>query len=504
MDIREEIKKNYKQLSLAANHNLSRSEYRKVNSNPDYSSSKIEGIWGTWKSFIADISSTVNFNRHSIKKTVKNTETDIVITSVMDGSEIDFDVLNTLKNYCKAENCKLYILWSKGFRPNKYFSKDIYSKIQDLLVTELSFAKSDKIFAADWLISPVAKNPLQNLDKLSKCLDTIIVASPKQYLDTLPYDLNNGYRIAVSTGTISKPDYKSNVSGFLDKNNHTCGGLRLSWDSTKKKYTIRQLQYKEDCIIDITMKKYTSTKVTKIFKVPAVIFGDLHAPETDLTAFYKSKELLDIVKPKNVYLHDWMSYQSINHHDFDKVLSNLINVTEYTKNLDTELYNSLHLLNDQLADKYKNITFNVVHSNHDEFLIKWLNTGEFVKGDKENRVIGCKLFSHLAEGVNPIERMTSSNVKFLPIDAYVEELGYIVSKHGDGGISGARGNPNAYVKTYNKSITGHTHSPKIRESGVVVGTLSRLNLPYTRNNIHNWAQANCVIYPNGSFQLLFV
>ena len=127
-----------------------------------------------------------------------------------------------------------------------------------------------------------------------------------------------------------------------------------------------------------------------------------------------------------------------------------------------------------------------------------------VKGDSVNRVIGCELFANIAKGKDVFDGKFYKNVSMLPFSQSMRINGFEVGKHGDAGIAGARGNVNAYVKTYNKSITGHTHSPKIKESGVVVGTLSKLQLSYNKNSISNWAQANCVVYINGTFQLLFV
>lgn len=504
MLLTDEIKEHFKRLCMAANHTLTRSEYRKINNIPEYTSSKIEALWGTWKNFIADVSFTINFNRYTIRKVVKKNVNDIVISSVIDGSDIDFECLETLIAYSKEEKCQLYILWNKAVKPNAHFSKNEYEILEPYLVTELNFEKDSKCKAVDLLISPSAKNPLQNLDKLSKGLNTIIVSSPKQYLEVLPYDPDSVYKLASSTGTISLPCYKSNVSGLLDEQNHTLGGLRLEWDNNQNRYNIRQLQFKDGYIGDLGIYYSKEGGVCKGGNVSCMVLGDLHAPETDDCALQATIELIKDLKPKDVMIHDWMSYQSINHHEESKVLTKILNTTEETQDLETELNCALKILNG-LAKKCPNSTFNIVHSNHDEFLMKWLNEGEFVKGNPVNRVIGCELFANIANGLDVIpQEMLAKNVKMLPSCKSMIISGYEVGKHGDIGIAGMRGNTNAYVKTYDKSITGHTHSPKIKESGVVVGTLSKLKLSYNKNSISNWAQANCILYNNGTFQLIFV
>lgn len=502
MLLTEEIKEHFKKLCVAANHTLTRSEYRKVNTIQEYSSSKIETLWGTWKSFIADVSFTINFNRYNIRKTVKKNINNVVISSVIDGSDVSFDTLETLIKYSKEEKCQLYILWNKAIKPNAHFSKNEYDILEQYLVTELNFEKDEACKAVDLLISPSAKNPLQNLDKLSKGLNTIIVSSPKQYLEVLPHDPDAEYKLAVSTGTISLPCYKSNVSGLLDEQNHTLGGLRLEWKNNR--YNIRQLQFKDGYMYDLNKCYSKDGCVSKDCEVSCMVLGDLHAPETDENAIQETIKVIKKLKPKDVMLHDWISYQSINHHEENKVLTKLLNITEKTKDLRTEIECALEILNN-MAIKCPNSTFNIVHSNHDEFLMKWLNEGEFVKTDPANRVIGCELFANIANGLDPIPSTAFvENIKLLPICKSIVINGYEVGKHGDIGIAGARGNTNAYVKTYNKSITGHTHSPKIKESGVVVGTLSKLKLSYNKNSISNWAHANCILFKNSTFQLIFI
>ena len=142
--LNEDIKEHFKKLCIAANHTLTRSEYRKLNEIPEYSSSKIEALWGTWKSFIQDVSSTINLNRYNIVKTVKKTINNIVISSVIDGSHIDYACLNALIAYCKEEKCQLYILWGRALNSNAHFSKEDYDLLQEYLVTDLFFEKDKK------------------------------------------------------------------------------------------------------------------------------------------------------------------------------------------------------------------------------------------------------------------------------------------------------------------------------------------------------------------------
>jgi hypothetical protein len=82
--------------------------------------------------------------------------------------------------------------------------------------------------------------------------------------------------------------------------------------------------------------------------------------------------------------------------------------------------------------------------------------------------------------------------------------GYTVSEHGDGGISGAVGSSNAFNKTFENCIVGHSHSPEIKEKTIYVGTLSKLIVNYNQKGMTKWAQANAIIHNNNTVQLIFI
>ena len=57
---------------------------------------------------------------------------------------------------------------------------------------------------------------------------------------------------------------------------------------------------------------------------------------------------------------------------------------------------------------------------------------------------------------------------------------------------------------YGLSVTGHAHTPEILRGAWQVGTTSKLNLDYTKGSPSSWFQTACLVYPNGSRQLISV
>lgn len=489
----------FKDLCESSNKRLSREEYRKLN--PEYSSSLIEKIWGNWTSFIEEVEEKLLVARTSITKVFDRKTDKVVITYVNDGLTININFYKTLLTYCKKNNAKLGILWGKSIRKNKTFTRDIFNLLSPYLATRFEFEKDNGCIAQDFLIPPTQKNPLLNLDKLSTDLKTIIVGSSKQYMQILPYKQYSTYRIAYSTGTLSTVEYKDTVAGHIDARYHKHGAILLEWNEEQRRYITRNLIFEKGCICDLN-KCYIIDKVITKKDLPAIVLGDLHLPDEDTDALKKTEEFINTYNPKYTMLHDIASWNSICHHNFGKALFNAKNITFENACLGNEMKVVVDKIWN-LSQACRNTEFKIVNSNHDAFVEKWLDTGEFVK-DKTNARLGAELFMNYCDGKHILNPHLPSNFTYLPKNESFKVEGFELSEHGDAGISGANGSPNAFNKTYENCICGHTHSPEIREKTFYVGTLSKLVVNYNQKGMTKWAHANAIIHENGTAQIIFI
>lgn len=495
---KEEIVLDYINVCNLVNYGdcVSRSVYRKYGT---FKTSLIEKIYGTWTNFVNEVNHNFVTGRGDKEIFHVTSNNKVVITSVYDGYDINEDCLNTLINYCNVNDAELYILWVKS-NNNKTLSLDVYNKLQAHLVTELNCFKQSNILIKDLNIPLSCKNPLSNLERLQNKYETIIVPSPKQYMKVLPYDSVNELvaKTAWSTGTISNITYKNTVSGTIDKLNHTFGALLLEYNTGYvPRYVVRNLIYKDDYIYDLN-NRYSVNSFDSKLSVSSIVLGDLHFPEHSMLALKKSIELINKCDAESVILHDWCSFNSINHHEEYKYLTK---VQYNAPTLQDELEESGNLLKNELINKCPNSTFYLVHSNHDDFIKKWLDNGDFIK-DKYNAVLGCKMFINYVENKCPFFDYVNHDRLIILNDGDNFSLnGVTLSNHGHGGISGSRGNVKSYNKTYMKSVIGHTHSPQIYENTCVVGTNSKINLNYT-SKLSNWAIANAIVHKNGTIQLI--
>ena len=207
--------------------------------------------------------------------------------------------------------------------------------------------------------------------------------------------------------------------------------------------------YKDGKICDLNVE-YTSKKVSKIKNVPTLVLGDLHLPEEDNDSIEATREQFKgLLSPENVMIHDIASWNSISHHEANKHLTRCKNKTEETFTLEKEIETVVKHLT-SFTKGFEHIKFNVVNSNHDGFIEKWLDTGEFVK-DTANAKIGAKLFLQYLDNKNIFSSILLKISKCSVGMKVLTFSGYELSEHGDCGISGARGSINSFNKSFEKN-----------------------------------------------------
>lgn len=120
MSIREDIIQNYNDLCDTFEEKVTRDKYRKYG---NYKTSLIDKVFGSWKDFMSEISYqvTVGRGKQIIEKTTYSDK--VLITSVVDGTDINEDCLKTLLNYARINNCEFYILWGKPIKSGKFFNE---------------------------------------------------------------------------------------------------------------------------------------------------------------------------------------------------------------------------------------------------------------------------------------------------------------------------------------------------------------------------------------------
>ena len=431
-----------------------------------------------------------------------------VVTTYIPGSKLDLPFLSSLKSYCYHNDAKLLILLSYV---NK---KDAVSQIPTQLKEE-TFVLHDLLLNDNLLISATKVkatnvNPLTGLSRLGKRQRSVVLASPKMMLKITP----NGYKdiphALMSTGTISQPNYQlnyfNNASATKSKADHQMSALTFFIEN-EKTFHFRQLQRRVDGSVCDYGMTYAQQKVPKNEQPEALVLGDWHCGSTDPHARKAWDKVIKDLSPKKVILHDFFDGITVNPHQkrahftkakgFGKGFGSLkAEIVECVKDLAVFCKNAPEVF--------------IVKSNHDLFLDRALEDGEFTQ-DKINGKYLSWLYSQCEDGDDPLEvaiRMEGeklgvdlSNAVFLKEDESLNVEGVELGCHGHRGPNGSRGSSSNLEESYGPLVFGHTHTISILRDAWGVGTSSLLDLGYNVGP-SSWVRSACLLHKYGARQLL--
>ncbi len=419
-----------------------------------------------------------------------------VITTLVSGAKINDNFYKSILNYCNREKAKLIMLptnieqLSPKQSVDTRIAKDNINLNANLTLSLLP-------------ISPEQIDPITGLERLGKENRSFIYASPKQRLKSVASPSESLPRVIMTPGAITNPLPKTSKRALIANRDHVFGALIIEVESSSI-FHFRQVQAdRNGSFIDLA-KEYAADGKMRNIELEALIPGDYHAGFTDPKVKEILIKVLETYKPKHLVLHDFFDGISVNHHLDMKILSKA--QLGGLNDLTAELHLASNELK-QLAKKAKNVV--VVKSNHDEFLDRWLNEAKYVH-DARNHIIGLELALAKAQGKDPIEYglkkyQTFPNVTFLKSDESfkVSNKRIECGAHGHRGANGSRGSVNNLERCYQNVIYGHSHSPEILRGAWVVGTSTYLKLGYNEGP-SSWMQTFCLVYPNGSRQLINV
>lgn len=434
-----------------------------------------------------------------------------IITSAVNGQSVHPGFWETLQNYSEKHNAKILIRPCQD--PAHNLDNDLEWHFDDALA-ESRFVFSELRFNSNIHMSSISVNakqinPETGLARFVQKKGSTILGSPKQSLEYTPVSNVKYPHAVMTTGAVTLPNYKTSRSNslrsaFIAHHDHVIGAIILEIEDDKL-YHFRQIQSDEDGGFCDLGKYYYGNTVKKV--TPKLVMGDYHAGQHDDTAVNAWIEAIDLMGIDEVFFHDVFNGRSINHHEE----TNIILRAKLSAKNSVSLKNELNVTGDQIdrVTSRKSVKKAVIiKSNHDEFLIRWLQEGKF-KYDPVNFQVGCKLADLTVDGKDPlIEGLkmyssfkTRDKVKFLSRDEDYKIAGIELGAHGDKGPNGSRGSKQSLERAYGACVIGHSHTPGILRGVYQVGTTSLFDLDYNVG-ASSWMHCSCLVYENGQRQLI--
>lgn len=424
----------------------------------------------------------------------------VVISSILPNSKVNEQFVAAMENYCEYNNAQLLLVPIRGVRSEVMFDKQTSNRYGKYFCTEATFNSNLRLLNTG--ITANNKNPIKSIKEVGHKNYSIIAASTKQCMEMIPSIHKDKTHLIYLTGTCSDVIYKNNITGHINSENNKLGGLVIEIKDDNIFY-VRNIEWINGYFVDLN-KAYYSDKIKNI-EAEAIVAGDLHlSGDEDPRALELLKQEIKLLKAKKLFIHDFCSHNTINHHEQDNWIK-MARLMSKFKNLEEEHNYTANIFNNWAKD-ISNVEFYIVKSNHDSWLNKYLGNRNLWIKDNCNALYAHKLCGYSLQDLDPFaETMKTKlnnklNIYFLNNKSF-KLAGTELSLHGDIGNNGGKASLRSIELSAGKCIIGHSHQPKIGFLGFQTGTNTKLDLGYNIGG-SSWANGNVSLYKDGHRQML--
>lgn len=427
-----------------------------------------------------------------------------LITTAVTGAPVNKKFLKSIKSYCEKNEALLLILPVTDPASKAGWALDHNLANEHFVFQDL--ALNSNVFISSIKMSAKHIDPITGLSRIGQRNGSFIYASPKQRLEFVAVSNKKLPHALMTTGAITDPAYQtarylSERTAYIAENDHVLGAIIVEVEDEDIFY-FRQIQAEPSTGNFVDLAKYYKPNGLVVDLAPeAFVLGDYHAGDHDLSAKQAWKEVVELTNPKDLILHDMYNGKSISHHEKKKRVSMAIKAMEDKVSLDKELIITANEADELLTWIKGKLVW--IKSNHDEWLERYLEEGEYVK-DALNLKAASKLVSAMIEGKDPLQ-VGIETIGGLKGKNRIKWVGrdedYMIGKIECGSHGDLEASLIAIEKAYGNAVTGHSHTPAILRGIFRVGTTSKLKLGYNRG-ASSWVHSSCLVYSNGSRQLI--
>lgn len=444
------------------------------------------------------------------KRKTDKTKSRFIITWAQNNTPVHHKFFNNMKAYAEFIEADIHVIAGRYKNPTSVFT----DRQEDYWVDEVApylDANRHNIHKyvsvmSDVKIQPTATNPMSGLAGMSG-INSCIFGSPKVQLEMIPVLEGNKPKMMLTTGAVTVMNYTDSKSGKKGEFHHVFGFVVVEIKD-KDTFFVRQVTAddKTGAFTDL-FYKVENGQVNKIDSMVAIVLGDIHYGHHDQQVLDKTFELMDIVSPEHIILHDVFDGNSISHHELKDPFIQYAKEIKGTNSVEKEIQQMLDGL--KAFEKYKNVV--IVRSNHDDFLDRWLKNEDWKKQPTTKNSLAymeysASLLKQYAENPYDVKGVIPAliNQKYPKFITLGRRSSYRVKnwelgQHGDFAANGAKGSLVNFRKLNTKIIVGHYHQPGRKDGALSVGTSTNLRVGYNVG-ASSWLQSHVIIHNDGRAQ----
>lgn len=350
-------------------------------------------------------------------------------------------------------------------------------------------------------IQATANNPLPPRMLALTRERSAVFGHPQLAMRTVPTPQHKLPKLMYTTGACTAKAYSDTLTGEVGAHHHTYAAVIV--EVRGDRYHMREVRWDGEWFIDYG-EQWSGTGREQAPAALALVLGDVHVPKQDrktMRALFGPRGLYEETKPAELVLHDLSDHPALNPHESGRLSA----AARWRASLADERDAVAAFLNSLPRDA----RVTVVRSNHDDFLLRWLQRGDPAPRD-------ARLYHELAaallqsaergEGMpNPLPLLVAGllerDVRWLDYAESHSIAGILLNLHGHAGPNGARGTPQNMAGLGVRFICGHVHSPWIWQGGVWVGLTGEYDQGYNMRGPGGWLHTCALIHANGKTQM---
>lgn len=332
--------------------------------------------------------------RKKIELAIKRSKGGIIVTSAVNGALVNKEALDALLAFAERKDAAIIIqvVNLETYALDPYLERleteneRVFLSIDEVRLNEYWNVNNIKITAKQI-------NTLMGLERLWERGTSQIIASPQLRTKSVPTKDNTIFpHYLYTTGSITDPNYagKKYISKRTDSiaaNDHVVGALYLEKtqysDSSyglevSGNFHPRHLEYLSDAKGFIDDGVLHTSKLTARVNTDAIVIGDLHDGMTHQYLLQELAPLIKKFKPKFIVLHDAWDGIPVNHHTKDSSITLAKLADEGKLDIAKSLGKMANTIN-SILEIDSSIKVVVARSNHPDWLIKWLQSGSYMR-----------------------------------------------------------------------------------------------------------------------------
>lgn len=428
-----------------------------------------------------------------------------LITSIQKGAPVNAGLLKNMLRFAEEKGIEnLYTFVMNGrYKDEEHIDKRVFEAGFAIIENQ---RLNSNLRCQDMKILAQQIQPFTGLNqKLSRDYSYILPSPKVRYMSVA--NTSTHPRALMTTGSLTHGNYKEHTAqGRKAKHQHQYGFVYVEVKNNKI-FDAYQVEATKKGDFHYKDERYVAGR--KVYSQPeALVLGDWHTGDTCKKTRKKTIEMLKELKPKKVVFHDLFNGHSINPHERGHLVSSLKSYQQKRDSLDRELREVYREIS-YFANQFPKIQFVVSESNHDIFLHRYIDSKEFMN-HPQNFLMVIDMIPKILEDKKPTLEIglsligkIPSNFTFLREDQEYRVRGIELGYHGHRGVNGSRGTSRSFDNLNLKMISGHEHSPKLYQNGMVVGTSTKLKLDYTKG-AGSWINAHGILYSDGKYGLLTI